>query len=135
MELKDIILKRKSVRKFQKTDIPDLRKIIALARICPSAGGIRGYKVIITKEKIISIDAPTYLVICIDPEAYAKRYGDRGRSLYSIQDAAIFGAYLQLLLVNEGLASVWIGTFNENRIKTAIETELRPIAIIAAGYV
>ena len=134
MELKGIILKRKSVRKFQKKAIPNLEEIIALARTCPSAGGIRGYSAIFTQKKIVSVDAPIYIVICTKPDAYAKRYGDRGRNLYSIQDATIFGTYLQLLLVDMGLASVWIGTFNENRIKTVIGTELRPIAIIALGY-
>ena len=102
MELKDVIKKRRSVRSFQKTDIPNevLEEIMALAKESPSAGAIRGYKVIITREKITRIDAPVYLVICADTEAYAKRYGDRGRNLYAIQDATIFGAYLQLILVS-----------------------------------
>lgn len=138
VELKDVIEKRRSVRVFQKTDVPNeiLDELIILARKSPSAGAIRGYKVIITREKIIHIDAPIYLVICTDPEAYTKRYGDRGKDLYSIQDATIFGAYFQLLLVDKSLASVWIGAFRENKIKQALHLEehLRPIAIIAIGY-
>lgn len=134
MNLKDVIKKRRSVRSFQKTEVPDLGELIALARMSPSAGAIRGYKTILTKEKITSVDAPLYLVICTDPEAYNKRYGERGKNLYAIQDATIFGAYLQLLLVDEGLASVWIGAFREDKIKKIINTELRPVAIIALGY-
>ena len=133
MNLEEVIKKRKSVRVFQKKEVPDLEELIALARLSPSAGAIRGYKIIPTKEKITRIDAPLYLVICADPEAYA-RYGDRGRNLYAIQDATIFGAYLQLLLVDRGLASVWIGAFREEKIKRVLGTELRPVAIIAVGY-
>ena len=135
MNLQDVILKRKSIRSFRKNNVPNLDNIIALAKLCPSAGGVRGYKYIITKEKIISrIDAPVYIIICSDREAYVKRYGDRGKNLYSIQDATIFGAYFQLLLVDIGLSSVWIGAFDESKIKKAIGTELKPIAIIALGY-
>ncbi len=134
MELKEVIKKRKSIRVFQKKEVPDLTKLIALAKTGPSAGGIRGFEVVVTKEKIIYLDAPLYLVICANPEAYAKKYGDRGRNLYSIQDATICGAYLQLLLVEMGLASVWIGAFRERRVARTLGTNLRPIAVIAVGY-
>lgn len=138
MELEAVIKKRKSVRSFKNIDVADetIEELVALARLSPSAGAIRGYETIITKEKIVSIDAPVYLVICANPDAYIPRYGDRGKDLYSIQDATIFGAYFQLLLVDKGLASVWIGAFREGRVKQVlnIEENLRPIAIIALGY-
>lgn len=136
MTLEEIIKKRKSVRSFKSIDVSDeiLEQIISLARLAPSAGAIRGYEVIITKEKITRIDAPVYLVICTNPEKYAKRYGERGKNLYSIQDATIVGAYIQLLLVDKGLDSCWIGAFSERRIRKALNINLRPIAIIAIGY-
>lgn len=134
MELKEVIKKRKSIRTFQDREVPDLTELIALAKTGPSAGAIRGFDVVVTKEKVAHIDAPLYLVICTKPEAYAKRYGDRGRNLYSIQDATICGAYLQLLLVEMGLSSVWIGAFRERRVARILGTNLRPIAIIAVGY-
>jgi len=134
MELTDVIKKRKSIRVFQKKEVPDLTEPIALAKTGPSAGGIRGFEVMVTKEKVVYLDAPMYLVICTNPEAYTKRYGDRGRNLYSIQDATICGAYLQLLLVEMGLASVWIGAFREGRVARTLGTNLRPIAVIAVGY-
>lgn len=136
MELDIVIRKRKSVRVFKDDDLPDkiLGEIISLARLAPSAGAIRGYEVIISRKKLVKVEAPVYLIICTNLESYAKRYGDRGKNLYAIQDATIFGAYLQLLLVDRGLASVWIGAFKEDRIKKTVGTNLRPIAIIAIGY-
>lgn len=138
MELIDTIKKRKSVRLFKDIDVADetIEELVALARLSPSAGALRAYQTIITRDKLVSIQAPVYLVICANPQAYIKRYGDRGENLYSIQDAAIFGAYFQLLLVDKGLASVWIGAFKEDKVKKIlkIEEKLRPIAIIALGY-
>ena len=135
MELKDAIKLRKSVRRFQMMDIPDsvLIEIMDWARMGPSAGAIRGYKAIITREKLF-YDSPVSIVICIDEVAYEKRYGERGKNLYAIQDAAIFGAYLGLLLVERGLCSVWVGAFRENKVKRIIGTKLRPVAVMAIGY-
>lgn len=136
MELETVIKKRKSVRTFKKDNISDefLNEVISLARLSPSAGAIRGYEVFISREKLNRVDAPVYLVIGVNPEVYISRYGDRGKDLYAIQDATIFGAYIQLILVDQGLDSVWIGAFHEERIKKVLNINLRPIAILAVGH-
>ena len=133
MNLEEIIIKRRSVRSFQDKEVPDLTEVIALAKKGPSAGAIRGYEAIVTKEKL-AYNAPVCIVICINEAAYEKRYGERGRNLYAIQDAAIFGAYLGLLLVERGMCSVWVGAFRENKVRQIIGTELRPVSVIAIGY-
>lgn len=133
-----VVNQRYSIRQFQSKEVPEdiIKKVIKLAQLAPSAGNLQSYQVFITKEKITYIDAPIYFVICADPEKSASRYGDRGKNLYAIQDATIFGAYLQLALVDAGLASVWIGSFREGRLmrQLNIPNSLKPIAIIAAGY-
>lgn len=136
MELREAIGKRKSVRAFEQREVPlpILHEIATQAGKGPSAGGIRGYAPVLSTDRIGPYDAPAYIVLCINPEAYAKRYGDRGRNLYAIQDATICGAYLQLLLVEAGLDSCWVGAFNERKVQEALRTELRPIAMIAVGY-
>jgi len=136
MNFRDVINKRRSVRKFSNkvVDFKLVDEAIEMARKCPSAGAIRGYDAIITTERVVGIDAPVYVVICANPEAYARRYGDRGRDLYAIQDSAVFCAYIQLALVDIGLDSCWVGAFNEGRIKKALNIELRPVAILAIGY-
>ena len=140
MELIEVINKRHSVRKYRQNiivPIEVIKEIIELARKAPSAGGLRAYHIIVTCLKVTNqVDAPYYLVICADSEKSAKRYGDRGRNLYALQDATIIGAYIQLIAVDMGLATVWIGTFNENKVKQMlkISDHLRPIAIIPIGY-
>lgn len=137
MEFKDVINKRYSMRQFQPIPIDEglLKKAVELAKLAPSAGNLQAYKVFITKEKI-AYDAPTTFVICADPEKSAGRYGERGKSLYAIQDATIFASYLQLAIVNLGLASVWVGSFRESKIKNLLKIpdNLRVIALIPVGY-
>lgn len=135
MELTEAIQKRRSIRKYQDTpvDATLIHEVINLARKGPSAGAIRGFDVYVTTDKL-AYNAPLHLVICVDEKAYEPRYGERGRNLYAIQDAAIVGAYIGLLLVERGLSSCWVGAFREGRVQRAIGTELRPVAILSVGY-
>jgi nitroreductase len=138
MDLNKVVEKRYSMRSFKSTAVPEkiIREIIELAKLAPSAGNLQSYKVLITKEKVTHVEAPLYLVICMNPERSAARYGERGRSLYALQDATIFASYLQLAIVNAGLASVWVGAFREGRVKRQLQIPdgLKPIAIICTGY-
>ena len=139
MELKKAVKKRYSIRQFKFTPVPKkkVREIIELAKLAPSAGNLQSYKVVITKEKVTQqVDAPIYLIVCADCEKSATRYGERGKNLYAIQDATVFASYLQLAIVDTGLASVWVGAFREGRIKRQLKIpkNLRPIAVICLGY-
>jgi len=135
MELKEVIEKRRSCRKFKKDIVsgPAFNEILELAQKGPSAGAIRGWQIHLSSDPIGPYEAPLYIVICANQGKYLKRYGDRGYDLYAIQDAAIVGAYLQLLLVDIGLASCWIGAFDENKVKKAVEAKYRPVAMLAVG--
>lgn len=81
-------------------------------------------------------EAPVVFVICANWKESEKKYGQRGKELYSVQDATIFAAYLQLAVVYAGLGSVWVGAFQEKEIKDILElpTWMRPIAIIPVGF-
>jgi len=138
MEFIDVLNKRQSTRKFQNTEILKeiVDKIIKLAQLGPSAGNLQSYKLIITKNKLTNIDAPLNLIVCANQDESAERYGERGRNLYSIQDATIFASYFQLVIVEMGLASIWIGTFNENKLREILklDNDLKPVVIIPFGY-
>lgn len=136
MTLNEVINKRKSVRSFKSDDVSDevLNESIELARKCPSAGATRGYQAIITRERIIYMDAPVYIVICVDSRKYVQRYGSRGENLYAIQDSAVFCSYVQLILVDKGLDSCWVGSFNENNMKRVLNITSKPVAVLAVGY-
>lgn len=138
MEFKTVVNKRFSIREYHPTEVPEnlIREAVELAKLAPSAGNLQSYKVYITHEVIDRIVAPLYFVICADPEKSATKYGDQGRNLYALQDATIFGAYLQLAIVDLGLACAWVGGFRPGRVKRqlGIPDNLQPVAIIPMGY-
>jgi len=157
MEFEEVIKKRRSVRKFKQKEISDekILEILRLAQLAPSAGNLQAYRVKIikneeTRKKISAatymtlkdgmqewiFNAPAILVICADPKESEARYTERGRDLYSVQDATIFASYLQLVLTSMGLASTWVGAFHEEDLKKMlnIPEDLKIVALIPFGY-
>jgi nitroreductase len=63
-------------------------------------------------------------------------YGFRGKTLYCIQDTAAATQNILLTAYSLGLGTCWIGAFNEDEAKKAINApeEIRPMAIIPVGY-
>ena len=76
------------------------------------------------------------LVFCANPARTVRRYGKRGTSLYCIQDATIACTHAQLAATALGLASVWVGAFDDDAVREAIGVgqDLRPVAILPIGY-
>lgn len=150
MKFFDLLQKRRSVRDFVTEEVSDedVKKIIQAAKTAPSAGGLQSYEIIEvhdsdTKSKLAKASlhqtfiaqVPIVLVFCADVERSASKYGDRGRDLYSLQDATIAAAYAQLAVTDLGLASVWVGAFSEEEVSEILnlENHLRPICILPVG--
>ncbi|MEJ2559049.1 MAG: nitroreductase family protein [Anaerolineae bacterium] len=117
MDLIEIIQARQSVRASQSTQIKQ-----ALAK----AAGNQDFLA----------EAPVVLVFCTHPARSAARYGERGKRLYCLQDASIAIAYAQLAATALGLASCWVGAFNDEQVARAIHlpTSQHPVAILPVGY-
>lgn len=152
MDIKEAILKRKSVRRFSSTkDINDfvLKGILELGTHAPSAGNHQPWKIIVvrnpkTKRKLAEAAynqdfiaaAPVVLVICIDEKRASMGYGQRGTELYSIQDTAALIQNILLAVVDHNLGACWIGAFDEDHCRKigSIPDDMRPVAIIPIGY-
>jgi nitroreductase len=151
MEFKDVIKKRHSVRAFTSRPIEEskIKEILEVTNSAPSAGNLQAYKIFLVQDEkkkrelaLASLaqsfvaEAPLVLVFCADPEASGKKYGKRGRSLYSIQDASIAAAYSQLAATSLGLASCWVGAFDDEEVLRVLGNPegLVPVAIIPIGY-
>jgi len=151
MEFFDVVENRHSVRSFQDREIEKdkIQKLLEVADSAPSAGDLQAYQIFLVKDKKIKeklvqatygqdfiAQAPINLVFCIDPLRSAKRYGKRGETLYSIQDATISCAYVHLACVDLGLGSVIVGAFDEEEVSRILNTPpiLRPIIILPIGY-
>ncbi|MEK6931867.1 MAG: nitroreductase family protein [Thermoproteota archaeon] len=142
------IEKRRSIRSFsiRPVESSKIKKILKAASMSPSAKGLQSFRIYIVKdrmkkEKLVHaahkqeyVNAPLLLVFCTQPTKIKKMMGMRGEHLFSIQDATIAASYAQLAATALGLASVWIGNFNEKSVQKIIKTTLRPISILPIGY-
>ncbi len=142
---------RHSVRRYQDrlVEPEKLHAILEMACAAPSAGDLQAYHVAVVaaasdrtalraaaQDQSFIEEAPICLAFCGDAERSAQRYGDRGRTLYAIQDATIAAAYAQLAAVAAGMASTWVGDFDERRIAEllGLRKGLVPVALLSIGY-
>jgi len=151
MNVFDCIMKRRSVREFSKKPVDDklIGVMLHMATHAPSAGNVQEWRFVVVKDeeqkrKLSSAalrqdfvhEAPVVIVVCADLERASLRYGKRGETFYAIQDTA--NATMLILLTAEGLglSTCWVGAFDEDAVKMALELpeNLRPIAIVPVGY-
>lgn len=149
MELDEVIRRRRSTRAYISTQIDKekLQRILLAATKGPSAGNLQAYEIfVITEDKDkISLseaangqnflsEASACLIFCAYPERSSIKYGKRGQTLYSVQDATIAATFAILKAVDEGLSTAWVGAFNEERVKGIIKCKRSlPVAIIPIG--
>lgn len=143
---------RHSIRKYR-PEMPveqeKLHAILEMACAAPSAGDLQSYQILVITDaqqrkqlseiangQAFIAEAPVTLLFCSDPQRAAKKYGERGERLYALQDATIAAAYAQLAVVAAGLASTWVGYFDDAQVKQAfaLAPGLEPVAALSIGY-
>lgn len=152
MEDTDIIRKRRSIRNFDsQKEVTDkqVERLLDAARWAPSAGNKQAWFFVVVRELEVKkqlvkaardqefiTEAPVAIVPCADTKESMVRYGERGRDLYSIQDATLAGYNLWLEAVGMGLGSVWVGGFDESLVSQILKLPegMRPVAILPIGY-
>lgn len=152
MDFWQVIKKRKSVRSFDASCQvlkKDIEKIIEAANLAPSAGGIYPTNFLVideqkTKNQIAEAafgqnfiaQAPVVIVVVSDLEKTASRYGERGKNLYAIQDAAAATENLLLAATALGLGSCWVGAFDEEKVAEILKLKKsqRPLTVVPIGY-
>ena len=146
MEFNDVIKNRYSCRSFSARDVePEkLDRILEAGRIAPTAVNKQPIHIwaISRPETLAAIKgvtrsnygAPLILVVgCRPAEAWIRRYdGKNGAEV----DAAIVATHLMLAAENEGLATLWVGSFDpallQNILPRAEDYDL--VAMINVGY-
>jgi nitroreductase len=151
MDFFDLIGRRRSVRAYDSRPVEEekLHSILKAANNAPSAGNLQSFEVYLVRSKtgqralaaaslnqLFIASAPLSLVFCAHPDRAARRYGERGRRLYAFQDATIACTCAMLAASALGLATVWVGAFNDEEVWRAIgEPEGQiPVAILPVGY-
>jgi nitroreductase len=151
MEVFESIIKRQSVRIYDKKDVSNelIGQLIEAAIHAPSAGNIQPWEFIVVKEKNTKKElssaalgqrfveeAPVVIVVCAHLEKSSDKYGERGETLYCIQDTAAAIENMLLVATSLGLGTCWVGAFEENKVKSIlnIPERLRPLALITVGF-
>jgi len=150
MEVYRAVLERRSVRSFRDKAVPEKseERLVDALLWAPSAGNLQSRFFYFVKsdglkrrlvaaalgQKFIA-EAPLVVVGCADARI-ARRYGERGMHLYSIQDVSASIMAMMLVAVEEGLGTVWVGAFEEAGVSKALDIPpyLRPVAIVPVGY-
>ena len=151
MDYATLIEERHSIRAYQPTEVEEdkLRSLLHAANRAPSAGNLQAYQIVAVRSPAVrqalalaALDqdfvaqAPVVLVSLADPGGARGKYGHRGETLYSLQDATIACAYAQLAAHDLGLASCWVGAFRKDAVREAVGSppEQVPVALLPLGY-
>lgn len=151
MDFFDVVERRKSIRLFEDKQVEEekLKKILNAAYLSPSAGNLQARKILIikdkeTKDKLSEVGggqtalagAPLILAFFYIPKESAARYAERGEKMYALQDATIAITYAQLAATALGLASVWVGAFDDAKVKEILNAPagFEPAGLLPIGY-
>lgn len=152
MDIFEAIKKRRSVRSFKADPFPEeiLFQLLDSARYAPTAGNVQPWKFYIVRNKEIQtrlaeaapgqswlLTAPVIIVVCAELAKSAASYGQRGSTLYAIQDTAAAIENILLCAVEKGLACCWVGAFREEIVAQLLGLDIqknRPVAMIPIGY-
>jgi nitroreductase len=151
MDFFEVVQKRHSTRAFAARPVESekLQAILEAANQAPSAGNLQAYEIyLVTRPATLKAladaaqgqeyvaQAPVALAFFAHPRLSSRKYGQRGTSLYAIQDGTIACAHAHLAATALELASVWVGAFNDDAVREAIGAgaDLLPLAILPIGY-
>lgn len=148
MEFYEVVKKRRSFSVY-KPDMPEeekVQRILEAARLAPTWANMQGVQYIIVKEpenvtavwKAIGqetkfTDAPMFIVGLISP--LGSGINKSGEKYYGV-DFGICFEHLILAAAAEGLATCWIGMFNEEKIKNIlnIPKKYKIMGLTPLGY-
>lgn len=148
MEFYEVVRKRRSYRVY-KDDVPEdekVNRILEAARLAPTWANMQGMHYIVVKKlemvkkvwKAVGqrqkfVNAPIFIVGVISESGSGKN--PNGLEYFPL-DCGICFEHLILAATAEGLATCWIGWFNETKVKEILEIpkEFRVLALTPVGY-
>ncbi len=151
MDFLQLAQKRQSIRGFLPTPVTDeqVQTLLAAAVAAPSGGNRQPWHFyVITNRGVVDQiveksckqpflkTAPVLIVVCAEPGRSGERYGERGATLYCLQDTAAAVQNILLCAADLGLGTCWCGAFDEAALSEilALPETLRPVAILPVGH-
>ncbi|MCG2661107.1 MAG: nitroreductase family protein [Kiritimatiellae bacterium] len=148
MDFTEVVKTRRSVRSYRSDPIPEdvLRRVLDGARMAPSANNIQPWHFLVVKDaakrrqlaelaagQMFVAEAPVVIVCC------GRRYEDRYswiRSNMYLVDCSIAIDHLTLAARNEGLGTCWIGAFDHDGVRKAVQVPsgYDVIMLLPIGY-
>ncbi|MBN1683715.1 nitroreductase family protein [Candidatus Bathyarchaeota archaeon] len=139
----NLILNRKSIRKYKKEPIPETirDKIIEAGRQAPSAANRQPWHFILVTDSAVKdelsksrfssfIKDASFIIVgvCLPYDQVSKIWG--------VVDVTIALQNMVLAAEVQGVGSCWIGGFNENEVKALfnIPLEAKVVALISFGF-
>lgn len=150
-DMLNIITSRRSIRKYLQVPVEwdKIGMILEAGRYAPSAGNLQNWRCIVVTEQVKRqkiaeaclqqywmTKAPVQIVIVATTEKAKMFYGIRGERLYSVQNCAAVAINMMLQAEACGLATCWVGAFDEEMMKTAVDCsgDARPQLVLTLGY-
>lgn len=151
MNLYEVIEARRSIRRYKPDPVGEekVARVLDAARLAPSWKNLQCWRFIVVRSeegkagllaafadtnpgKKAIMAATVMIVLCADPQASGKM-GDKE---YYLVDAGITMEHLMLAARAEGLGTCWLGEFNEDVVKTALEipTQWRVVGLTPLGH-
>ena len=143
LSLVDTVLGRRSIRRYEKKEIPDdvLRKILEAGRQAPSAANRQPLHFIVVNDDNIKKefskglfnrfikDSPVTIVGCANT-------GDILTGKWSIVDTTIAFQTMVIAAWTMGVGSCWVGDFKEDRVKQLLKIPdtWKVVALVSFGY-
>ncbi len=150
MDCMEAIKGRRSVRRFKDRAVEKelIEELLYAAQMAPSAGNLQARDFVVVTDKATKQmltkaalgqsfieQAPVVIVFCANIERSSRIYKSRGE-LYAVQDATASVQNLLLAAHANGLATCWVGAFDESAVCEilGLPKKTRPVAIIPVGY-
>ena len=161
MELFEAISTRRSIRRYLDRPVEEskLQAVIEAVRMAPSWANMQCWRMIVVKDKTVReklselsyvesfftprgyktnpakkalAEAPAVIVLCADPA----NSGAIWEQNYYLVDAGIASQNLMLAACAQGLGTVFVGVFEEQKVKTllAIPEQIRVVGLFPIGY-
>lgn len=156
MEFSDVVKNRVSRRSYNGKEVSQemIDKILETMEKAPTAGHLQAYRVKVLMSdstdgrvaiekigvaagQIERVKGCGAMMVFFAVPSDAAKYGERGETLFALQDATIACAYAQLKACDLGLASLWAGAFDEGEVRKVCEVDgvtWRPISVLVLGY-
>lgn len=149
MEVFDCIVKRRSIRVYEKREVSDelLWKLVDAGRWAPSGSNIQPlhYIIVRTPEQIKKVKAftpgmsamvPAVIAVCTDLDLAARKGGKLGCEILAVLDAAMAAQNILLMATDLGLGTCVIRSFNPGAVQTVLNLPetIMPQLLVSVGY-